>query len=75
MSFDSVDPDYSGEMTMVVTFEDRDDGTEVTISFEGIPPEFDLRTMMWALGRHFLRDLSLASTGRVIRAQKIRRRR
>jgi len=38
MTFDSVDPDYSGEMTMVVTFEDRDDGTEVTISFEGIPP-------------------------------------
>jgi hypothetical protein len=25
-------------MTMVVTFEDRDDGTEVTIAFEGIPP-------------------------------------
>jgi Activator of Hsp90 ATPase homolog 1-like protein len=38
MTFDSVDPDYSGEMTMVVTFEDRDDGTEVTIAFEGIPP-------------------------------------
>jgi hypothetical protein len=25
-------------MTMVVTFEDRDDGTEVTIFFENIPP-------------------------------------
>jgi Activator of Hsp90 ATPase homolog 1-like protein len=52
MTFDSVDPDYSGEMTMVVTFEDRDDGTEVTIAFEGIPREFDPRTMMRALGRH-----------------------
>jgi uncharacterized protein YndB with AHSA1/START domain len=37
ISFDSVDPAFSGEMTMVVTFEDRDRGTEVTISFEHIP--------------------------------------
>jgi uncharacterized protein YndB with AHSA1/START domain len=37
ISFDSVDPAFSGEMTMVVTFEERDDGTEVTIVFEHIP--------------------------------------
>jgi uncharacterized protein YndB with AHSA1/START domain len=38
ISFDSVDPAFSGEMTMVVTCEDRDGGTEVTIVFEHIPP-------------------------------------
>jgi uncharacterized protein YndB with AHSA1/START domain len=38
ITFDSVDPAFSGEMTMVVTFEDRDGGTEVTILFEHIPP-------------------------------------
>jgi Activator of Hsp90 ATPase homolog 1-like protein len=32
-----VDPAFSGEMTMVVTFEERDGGTEVTIVFEHIP--------------------------------------
>ena len=37
ISFDSVDPAFSGEMTMVVTFEDRDGGTEVTMLFEHIP--------------------------------------
>jgi uncharacterized protein YndB with AHSA1/START domain len=37
-TFDSADPAFSGEMTMVVTFEDRNGGTEVTISFEHIPP-------------------------------------
>jgi uncharacterized protein YndB with AHSA1/START domain len=37
ITFDSVDPAFSGEMTMVVTFEDRDGGTEVTILFEHIP--------------------------------------
>ena len=37
ISFDSVDPTFSGEMTMVVTFEERDGGTEVTIVFEHIP--------------------------------------
>ena len=36
--FDTADPAYSGEMTMVVTFEDKDGGTEVTISFEHLPP-------------------------------------
>jgi uncharacterized protein YndB with AHSA1/START domain len=37
-SFDSEDPAFAGEMTMVVTLEERDDGTEVTILFENIPP-------------------------------------
>jgi uncharacterized protein YndB with AHSA1/START domain len=37
ISFDSVDHAFSGEMTMVVTCEDRDGGTEVTIVFEHIP--------------------------------------
>jgi uncharacterized protein YndB with AHSA1/START domain len=37
IAFDSVDPAFSGEMTMVVTFEERDAGTEVTIVFEHIP--------------------------------------
>lgn len=38
ITFDSMDPAFSGEMTMVVTFEDRNGGTEVTILFERIPP-------------------------------------
>jgi uncharacterized protein YndB with AHSA1/START domain len=38
ISFDSVDPAFLGEMTMTVTFEERDGGTEVTILFENIPP-------------------------------------
>ena len=38
ITFDSEDPAFSGEMTMTVTFEDRDGGTEVTILFEQIPP-------------------------------------
>ena len=37
ISFDSVDPASSGEITMIVPFEDRDGGTEVTILFEDIP--------------------------------------
>lgn len=37
ITFDSLDPAFSGEMTMVVTFEGRDGGTEVTIFFEHIP--------------------------------------
>ena len=37
IQFDSDDPAYSGEMTMVVTFEEREGGTEVTIVFEDIP--------------------------------------
>jgi uncharacterized protein YndB with AHSA1/START domain len=38
IAFDSDDPAFSGEMTMVVTLEERDDGTQVTIVFENIPP-------------------------------------
>ena len=38
ITFDSADPAFSGEMTMVVTFEDRNGGTEVTTLFENIPP-------------------------------------
>ena len=37
ITFDSVDPAFSGEMTMVVTLANRDAGTEVTILFENIP--------------------------------------
>lgn len=37
ISFDSVDPAFSSEMTMTVALEERDGGTEVTIVFEHIP--------------------------------------
>jgi hypothetical protein len=30
---------FSGEMTMVVTFDDADSGTEVTLSFQHLPPD------------------------------------
>jgi uncharacterized protein YndB with AHSA1/START domain len=38
IAFDSTDPAFAGEMTMVVTFEESDGGTEVIIVFEHIPP-------------------------------------
>ncbi|CAA9563011.1 MAG: Ligand-binding SRPBCC domain protein family [uncultured Thermomicrobiales bacterium] len=38
ISFDSDDPAFAGEMTMVVTFEHRHGGTEVTIVFKRLPP-------------------------------------
>jgi uncharacterized protein YndB with AHSA1/START domain len=38
VTFDSDDPAFSGEMTMVVTLEERNGGTEVTFLFENIPP-------------------------------------
>ena len=38
INFDTADPAFSGEMTMVVTFEPRGDETEVTIAFDNIPP-------------------------------------
>lgn len=38
IAFDSTDPAFAGEMTMAVTLEERDGGTEVTIAFAGIPP-------------------------------------
>jgi uncharacterized protein YndB with AHSA1/START domain len=37
ITFDSKDPSFSGEMTMTVTLEDKNGGTEVTILFENIP--------------------------------------
>ena len=37
ITFDSADPAFSGEMTMVVTFEAEAGGTTVTILFENIP--------------------------------------
>lgn len=37
ITFDSFDPAFSGEMTMVVTFEGEDGGTRVSILFEDIP--------------------------------------
>ena len=37
ITFDTVDPAFSGEMTMVVTFEERNGGTEVTIVCEHLP--------------------------------------
>jgi uncharacterized protein YndB with AHSA1/START domain len=37
ISFDSADTAFSGDMTMVVTFDEADGGTEVTIVFEQIP--------------------------------------
>ena len=38
ITFDSVDPAFSGEMIMVVAFEAKDGGTTVTIEFKDIPP-------------------------------------
>lgn len=38
ITFDSADPAFAGEMTMVATFEKTDGGTEVTLAFENIPP-------------------------------------
>lgn len=38
ISFDSIEPAFAGEMTMAVSLEERDGGTEVTIALERIPP-------------------------------------
>jgi uncharacterized protein YndB with AHSA1/START domain len=38
ISFESDDPAFAGEMTMVVTLEESDGDTKVTILFENIPP-------------------------------------
>jgi uncharacterized protein YndB with AHSA1/START domain len=38
ITFDSADPAFAGEMDMVVTLEEGDGGTKVTILFEHIPP-------------------------------------
>jgi uncharacterized protein YndB with AHSA1/START domain len=37
ITFDSVDPAFSGKMIMEVTFETEDDGTTVSVSFKNIP--------------------------------------
>jgi uncharacterized protein YndB with AHSA1/START domain len=37
ITFDSDDPAFSGEMRMVVTLDESEDGTEVTFVFEDIP--------------------------------------
>ncbi|HEX9133713.1 MAG TPA: SRPBCC domain-containing protein, partial [Ktedonobacteraceae bacterium] len=38
ITFDAVDPAFSGEMIMVVTFEAEEGGTTVSILFKDIPP-------------------------------------
>jgi uncharacterized protein YndB with AHSA1/START domain len=38
ITFDSVDPAFSGEMIMEVTFEAENGGTRVSILFKEIPP-------------------------------------
>ena len=38
ITFDAADPAFAGEMTMTVTLEERDGGTEVTVAFADIPP-------------------------------------
>lgn len=38
ITFDSVDPAFSGEMIMEVTFKAEDNGTTVSILFKDIPP-------------------------------------
>jgi len=38
ISFESDDAQFDGQMTMIVTLEERGDATEVTIAFENIPP-------------------------------------
>ena len=38
ITFDSTDPAFAGEMTMVVTLEEREGGAVVTIAFEKLPP-------------------------------------
>lgn len=61
ISFDSVDPAFSGEMTMVVIFEDRDGGTEVTICLSTYRRAYDPRIMRLAVGRHLRSWLSISS--------------
>jgi len=38
VSFVTTDPAFFGEMTMKVTFEEVSGGTEVTLTFENLPP-------------------------------------
>jgi uncharacterized protein YndB with AHSA1/START domain len=37
ITFDTADPAFAGEMTMAVTLEERDGGTDVTIVFANLP--------------------------------------
>ncbi len=64
ITFDSANPAFSGEMTMAVTFEERDGGTEVTIVFEHIPPgirpednEAGTRSSLEKLARYIEQDI------------------
>ena len=59
ITFDSVDPAFSGEMIMVVTLEAEESGTRVTIVFKDIPPgirpednETGTRLTLEKLARH-----------------------
>ena len=62
ISFDSADPAFSGEMTTVATFEERNGGTEVTIVYQHLPRAYDLRiTLRLALGRHLRSWLAISS--------------
>ncbi len=36
--FDTTDPAFAGEMTMTVTLAEVENGTEVTVAFDGLPP-------------------------------------
>jgi uncharacterized protein YndB with AHSA1/START domain len=38
INFDTTDPAFAGEMTMIVTLAEQAGGTEVTIVFENLPP-------------------------------------
>jgi uncharacterized protein YndB with AHSA1/START domain len=38
VTFDTGDPDFRGEMTIVITFEAVHGGTEVTMTFSNLPP-------------------------------------
>ena len=59
VTFDSDDPGFAGEMTMTITLEEQAGGTEVTISYEGIPAgirpednELGTRMSLEKLGRY-----------------------
>jgi uncharacterized protein YndB with AHSA1/START domain len=63
VAFDSDDPAFAGEMTMTITLEERADGTEVTIAYEGIPAgirpednELGTRLSLEKLGRYVCGD-------------------
>jgi uncharacterized protein YndB with AHSA1/START domain len=38
ITFDTTDPALRQEMTMIITFAEKADGTEVTIEYENLPP-------------------------------------